>query len=118
MKYILILATLLLLCTHAQAQKRKPIADRKESTNINTQHLKLYPTEADKYVNIYVEFIDATDIILTLEATDRSNEKSWKAKAVTTYQHSLDVSQLPPGNYSILLQTGKMQEKMIFAVKR
>jgi hypothetical protein len=83
-----------------------------------TQHLKLYPTTADKYVNIYVEFEAPTDIIITLLPTDRNNEKSWTIKAITSHQQSLDVTALPDGQYTIQLSAGKIMEKAEFNIKR
>lgn len=96
---------------HSNNKKQKVTAP-------STQHLKLYPTTADKYVNIYVEYEAPTDIVITLLPTDRSNEKSWTVKAITSHQQSLDVTALPEGEYIIQLSAGKLIEKAVFNIKR
>lgn len=119
MKKIILFTILLLTCASSFAQKKTNSPAQKESKPAtDVQHLKLHPVVADKYVNVYVEFPQPTDITLTLLGSDKNNEKSWEVKAVGSHQQSVDVSALPEGNYTILLIGNTIQEKAEFVVKR
>ncbi|SRR5688500_18233910 len=109
---------LLIFMVSAPAVFAQHSNNKKHKVATATQHLKLYPTTADKYVNIYVEYETPTDIVITLLPTDRSNEKSWTVKAITSHQQSLDVTALPEGQYTIQLSAGKLTEKADFNIKR
>lgn len=89
-----------------------------EKARAKNVHLKLYPREADRYVNVYVEFDEPTDFTLYIPGTDRNNPKSWSINAKSAYQHSMDVTQLPDGEYTITLQYNGDQETDTFVVKR
>lgn len=82
------------------------------------KHLKVYPVEADKFVNIYVDFDEPTDFTLRIPPTDKNNEKKWQVNAKSSYQHSLNVQQLPQGRYELILTYNSKEEKMSFTVKR
>ena len=117
MKRIIFLAILMLAVVFTQAQHRNNKKEAKKTSEAAT-HLKLFPTEADKYVNIYVEFVNPTDVQITLLGSEKNNEKSWEVKAVTSHQQSLDVTALPAGTYTILLIAGQVQQKAEFNIRR
>lgn len=81
-------------------------------------HMKLYPVEADKYVNVYVDFDEPTDFTLYLPGTILNDPKEWKVNAKTSYQHSMDVSQLPDGEYTLILTYNGKKQTEHFWVKR
>lgn len=118
MKYVLLLPALLLLPMLTNAQQRNNKTPIKNVDSATSSHLKLYPTTADKYVNIYVTYDEPTDCTITLTATALSEEKKWEVKAIMSHQQSLDVTQLPPGSYIIVLSAGMYKELQTFTVKR
>ncbi len=97
-----------------QADNKKP----KQQTSKDKQHLKLYPTEATDYVNVYVEYDQPTDFVIIIVGSPLNNEQKWQIKAKTSYQQSIDVTQLPTGSYTITLDGGGVHEKAQFTVKR
>ncbi|MCB0695876.1 MAG: hypothetical protein KDC07_00845 [Chitinophagaceae bacterium] len=117
MRALITLTIFLLSCSmvYSQTGNQKRTDTVKHAQEM---HLKLYPIEADKYVNIYVTYNEPTDFSITLPGSDRNNEKHWEIKAKMTYQQSLDVSGLSTGEYSIILDNGRVKEELIFKVKR
>jgi|GEM_PF-2551174 len=118
MKAVIILAICLLTGSIAYSQSSNNKRQKEKESTEQVGHLKLYPTVADKYVNIYVSYDEPTDFRLTIEGTDRNNERKWELKAKMSYQQSLDVTALPEGEYTILLEGGGVSEKSKFNVKR
>lgn len=90
----------------------------KQEANKTEPHLKLYPLEATTYVNIYVDYPQPTDFVITILASPLNNERKWELRAKTSHQQSLDVTQLPNGTYTITLVGGGVSEKAEFTVKR
>ena len=118
MRIVVLVLALVVTSTIAFAQQTNNKKNRKQAEATATGHLKLYPTVADKYVNIYVEYTQPTDFVLTILATPLSNEKKWQEKAKSSYQHKLDVTQLLNGEYTIVLEGGGVRELGTFTVKR
>ncbi len=118
MKSVIILAICLLpvISAHSQDGNKKKAA--KKETVEEVRHLKLYPTEADKYINIYVTYDEPTDFTITILGSERNNERKWDLKAKMTHQQSMDVTALPNGSYTITLTSDEVNEKSIFNVKR
>lgn len=115
MKQLFVILTLMIaLVGTATAQKK---SNPKQVTE-QEKHLKLYPTMADKYVNIYAEFDAPQDFTLRLPPTELNNEKSWEVRAKESYQTSLDVTQLPDGTYTIILQYNGKKEVDTFYIER
>lgn len=114
MKYIILLSVCMIswMAGYSQTSNNKKADVVKEVT-----HLKLYPVEVDKYVNIYVEFSDPTDFTITILGSERNNERKWELKAKTNHQQSMDVTQLPNGSYDIVLETAGIRETARFNVK-
>lgn len=118
MRNILLVVIFLQVCLFANAQQRNNKNTAKTTQTAEQPHLKLYPIVADKYVNIYVTYDEPTDVIITIVGSELNDERKWDVKAVMTHQQSMDVTQLPVGNYTITLQGGGKQEKATFSVKR
>lgn len=115
-----LLFTIMLLITSNLmfAQQGNNKSNKKQESTKLVQHLKLYPTVATSYVNVYVEYEQPTDFTITIVGSPLNNERVWKLKAKTSYQQSVDVTQLPGGTYTITLQGGGVNEKAEFTVKR
>lgn len=113
----MLILSLLITSEYAFAQ-RADNKKAKQQTNKDKQHLKLYPTEATNYVNVYVEYDKPTDFVITIVGSPLNNERKWEIKAKTSYQQSIDVTQLPGGSYTITLDGGGVHEKAQFTVKR
>lgn len=118
MRTILLFLALLITNSSAFAQQRNNKTTSQKEDKEPVQHLKLYPTKATTYVNVYVEYEQPTDFTITIVATALSNERKWLLKAKTSYQQSIDVSQLPEGEYTITLSGGAVFEKAGFTVSR
>lgn len=116
MKYITIMSVCFVFCMQTHAQSKT--SDHQQTEQGLQQHLKIYPTVADKYVNIYVDFEVPTDFSLTIPPSDKNNEKKWSVSAKSSYQHSLDVADLPEGKYMIRLESDTLKEVVYFSIKR
>lgn len=114
MRVFLLLIFAILISNSVFAQEVK----KNEVTKESIKHLKLYPKEADKYVNIYVEFEEPEDFTLQMPATSLNDEKKWDLKAKSSYQTSMSVTNLPDGEYTIMLNYRGIEEKESFKVKR
>ncbi len=118
MRTILLFLALLITTSSAFAQRGNNKTTKQAEQKEIVQHLKLYPTRATTYVNVYVEYEQPTDFTLTIVATPLNNERKWLLKAKTSYQQSIDVTQLPAGEYTITLSGGGVFEKAGFTVSR
>lgn len=118
MRAVLFMIMLLVTSNLMFAQQGDNKAGKKQEQVKPEQHLKLYPTQATTYVNVYVEYPQPTDFTITIVGSPLNNEREWKLKAKTSHQQSIDVTQLPGGKYTILLKGGGVEEKAEFMVKR
>lgn len=116
MKHIILLSACLILSMAGYSQTGNNKED--DLTKQEVKHLKLYPVDADKYVNIYVEFTVPTDFTIIILGSERNNERKWELKAKTNHQQSMDVTQLPEGSYDIVLESAGAREEARFNVKR
>lgn len=118
MRFMLFMMALLITSNLLFAQQRDNKTGRKQESAKSEQHLKLYPIEATTYVNMYVEFQTPTDFTVTIVGSPLNDERTWKLRAKSSYQQSIDVTQLPAGVYTILLKGGGIEEKAEFRVKK
>ncbi len=109
---------LLITSGYVFAQQRNNKTGKQAESKAEIQHLKLYPTQAKTYVNVYVEYEQPTDFMIKIVGSPLNDEKKWELKAKTSYQQSLDVSQLPNGTYTITLDGGGVHREAQFSVKR
>ncbi|MBW7914876.1 MAG: hypothetical protein H3C54_14510 [Taibaiella sp.] len=114
----IILACCLLVTTNCVLAQQKNNKTEKKAEQQAVQHLKLYPTQASTYVNVYVDYELPTDFTIKIVGSPLNDERKWDIKAKSSYQQTLDVSQLPNGTYTITLDGGGIHEKAEFAVKR
>lgn len=114
----IILACCLLVTTNCVLAQQKNNKTEKKAEQQAILHLKLYPTQASTYVNVYVEYEQPTDFTIKIVGSPLNDERKWDIKAKSSYQQSLDVSQLPNGTYTITLDGGGIHEKAEFVVKR
>lgn len=119
MRNLLCVMLVLMLGVPAVAQSgkdKKPVGQE----TANGYKLKLYPETADKYVNIYVECAAVTDFTITVtgDAATGGQLKEWKVDAKTSWQTSMDVTQLPEGGYTVTFRGGGMVITKNFNVKR
>lgn len=118
MRVLLLTATLLITSVCVFAQQRNNKLNTKQEITDSVQHLKLYPTRANTYVNIYVEYDIPTDFTIKIVGSPLNDERIWELKAKTSYQQKLDIANLPNGSYTITLDGGGVHEKAMFTVKR
>lgn len=118
MRKITVVVLLIISLVQNTAAQDKHAAKTRHSVPASVSHMKLYPTEADKYVNIYVDFDTPKEFTLTLLPTELSYEKKWDVAAKSSYQYSLDVTQLPPGSYTVVLTWAEGKQESSFTVKR
>lgn len=116
MQRIIILLVLVCMGHVAIAQRANNKMEVKKQEEV--KHMKVYPTEADKYVNVYVEFEQPSDIVITLVGSTQNYESVWEAKAITSHQQTIDVTKLNNGTYLVRLAAGKVKEEAAFSVKR
>lgn len=118
MRVLLLTATLLITSVCVFAQQRNNKLNTKQEITDSVQHLKLYPTRATTYVNIYVEYSQPTDFTIKIVGSPLNDERKWELKAKSSYQQKLDVTQLPNGSYTITLEGGGIYEKAGFTINR
>lgn len=78
--------------------------------------LKLYPTVADKYVNIYVQ--EHTPKAFKITIYDGSNNivKQWDEGANASYEKAVDVTKLINGKYYVKITFGTGYLRQSFTV--
>ncbi|MCB0700582.1 MAG: hypothetical protein H6551_11850 [Chitinophagales bacterium] len=109
MKRILLLS--LLLIAHMASYTQEQDAPKAPT-------LKLYPKTTDKSLNIYIELADVTDVVINMPATALTNPGRWEMNARSSYQKSLDVSNLPEGTYLIKVDGNNVSLVDSFTIKR
>lgn len=71
--------------------------------------LNLYPNPAKTYMNVYVDWKEPQTFRVAIYASTNTLVKEWDEQVRTSYQKSVDVTQLPDGKYAIVV-TGKKGE--------
>lgn len=105
MKNLVLIASLLFSVQFVYAQS--------DSTNV----LKLYPTEAKDYVNVYVTFDKPTDFTLSMVSKVWTEAMEWKEYAKESYQKKIDITRLPEGEYRIYLEYNEETVMRKFTIK-
>ena len=118
MRAILFMMMLLVTSNLLFAQQGDNKMGKKQEPAKPEQHLKLYPQHATTYVNVYVEYPQPTDFVITIVGSSLNNEREWALKSKMSYQQSIDVTQLLDGTYTITLKGGGVEEKAEFTIKR
>ncbi|HYD22973.1 MAG TPA: hypothetical protein VEB40_15930 [Flavipsychrobacter sp.] len=118
MKRIYLLLLLLLLAgpyLYAQAAtERKPVIKAVE----NEKRLKLYPLEADAYINIYIEWPEMQAFTIAIYNNEGLLQHEWKEKAAKNYQKALSLANMPEGRYYMVVQGAKEAFKKDFIISR
>lgn len=71
--------------------------------------LSLYPNPAKTYMNVYVDWKEPQTFRVAIYDSTNTLVKEWDEQVRTSYQKSVDVTQLPDGKYAIVV-TGKKGE--------
>jgi hypothetical protein len=78
-----------------------PTAPRNQDADVS---MKLYPTLANKYVNIYVNCKKPKDITINIYDASKTLIKQMHEGAQTSYEKSVDVTGLPNGKYNVFVE--------------
>lgn len=119
MKYAILLFTLFCsLAASAQSRAQKAEAMQVLDSMRQLPSVKVYPKVADKYVNVYVECKEPTDIVITILPSELNNMAEWKLNSRSEYQKNIDVTQLPNGDYWLTVTGKNVDLRETFTVKK
>ena len=110
-KYFITIAFLFLsVYAPAQVSVNIPAKSKVTKGRVNVGGtLKLYTNPADTYFNIYIDWDNAQTFKLTIYDAYDALIKEWNESVRESYQHSVDVTQLPEGNYYLIAEGTKGQ---------
>ncbi len=80
--------------------------------------LKLYPTTAKTYINVYVDWKTARSFSVAIYDSTNALVKEWNESARASYQKSVDISALPTGNYSVAVRSKQEELSGTFIISR
>lgn len=80
--------------------------------------LKLFPTTANTYINIYVDWNELQPFTVYVCKDDNEIVAQWQGDTRKNYQKALFTSKMGPGNYYIKVKSPKAEMTEAFTVAR